>query len=683
MKLKLFTLLFSSSVAFGQDESKSNVVQELEPIVVESSPLSPSVSEATQAWSVLDGRKLDRARANTIGETLANEPGVSQSFFGPSASRPIIRGLDKNRVQMLQNGVSSFDVSAASEDHAVPMDPLLIERIEILRGANALLYGGNAIGGAVNVIDRSIPTSPGSTGASFLSGYTSANKGWNAGVRASGGNDTFGFQINGLKKEYWEYDSPNGKIKNSMGDSSSIGFGASRFLENGYAGLSFSRYDKTYNVPGEHAESKSRIEMKNDRFEARSEIEIAGSDWLQSIDLNIGYGDYEHSEIGLENGAFETHSTYLMEGVEGRVVLKHELGGLNGALGFHGRVNDFKVVGEGIFGGSSGTNSAISSEESTELAVFLIEQFDLNEKTQVNGGVRLENLDRDFTGVADRDDSAFSASAGFVHVLNELWNLSGNLNYSERTPDSAELYSDGAHHATESYEIGSPGLDTEKARGVEIVLRRTSGKVTGQISGFYTKFNNYVFLEDTGVERDEDGNLEPAGGFPAGTEELPERKYESAKAKFYGLEMELDWLALENPGWSLLVSAFGDTVRAQNKTEGTHLPRIAPARLGVGFEIQQEKLDFGMDLKRSFKQDKISVHAGGGGGHSHAETATPAYTMLNAFASYDLDVLDSQGQVFVRGYNLTDELAQVHTSFLKDSAPLPGRSVEIGLKFDF
>jgi len=684
MKLYFTAFFISTSLVFSQEKQ----INELDALTIESSPLNPVTGESTQAWSVLDGQKLERVRANTLGETLANEPGISQSFFGPSSSRPIIRGLDKNRIRILQNGVGSFDVSASSEDHAVPVDALLIDRIEVLRGSSALLYGGSAIGGVVNVIDRSIPTRSyaGSSGGTLRSSYNSVNKGWNAGAIGYAGSELLSFQINGLSRDFSEYNSPLGKIKNSMGESSNIGFGGSHIMENGYAGLSYSRYENTYGIPGEHAENKSRIEMKSDRFEARSEIEIINSEWLQSIEVNLGYGDYQHSEIGMEDGVlpFETHSTYLREGIEGRIVLMHEVGPLTGALGFHGYLDDFKIQGEeSIFAGSSGTNPAISSEDSRRLAIFLVEEFQLNENTQANGGVRWENLDRDFAGAADRDDSAWSASVGLAHELSEMWNISGNLNYSERLPETSELYSDGAHHATEGYEIGNPALNRETAVGVEVILRRTVGKVTGQVSGFYTEFKNYAFLEDTGVERDTEGNLEPVGGFPAGTEELPERVYESAKAKFYGLEIEIDWLVLENPGWSLLLSAYGDTVRAKNETEGSNLPRISPARLGFGFEIEQEKLNFGMDLKRTFKQDKISEHAGSGGGHGHAETATPAHSMLNAFASYDLEVLDSKGEVFVRGYNLTDELAKVHTSFLKDSAPLPGRSVEIGLSFNF
>ena len=694
MKFKSITLLLSSSLAFGQNEAQPNNVEELEPIVVESSPLAPSVSDSTQAWSVLSGDDLKKSKGATIAETLSETPGVSQTGFGPSANRPIIRGLDKFRVRVLQNGTDTFDVSAQSEDHAVPIDPLMVDRIEVLRGASALLYGGSAIGGVVNVIDRSIPSSPyDDPVASLLSSYNSVNDGWNYGATAFGSSGKLNFQINGSKRDYNDYDAPSfftedhhtgavsgpfDSVKNSHGVSSSIGFGGSYMLDSGYAGLSFTRHVNDYGVPGEHAESDTLIEMESDRFEFRTEFDVAGSDWLNGVTLNFGYGDYKHSESGYEteNNVTEwhTHATYLREGFEGTIVLSHEIGELNGVIGFHGLIDEFKIVGEeSIFGGASNTNPAISSEDRTKLGVFIIEEYQLDEKTKVNGGVRLDHIDKDFEGVPDRDDSAFSASLGFNRILSELWSLGGNLNYTERVPDSAELFSDGAHHATESFEIGNSALGKEPARGVEVLVRRTSGKVTGQLTGFYTKFNNYIFLEETGVERDPDGNTPPA----AGAEELPEKIYEAAKAKFYGLEIEVDWLAIENPGWSMLLSAYGDALRATNESEGTNLPRIAPARLGLGFEVRQGKLDYGMRLTRSMKQDKVAVHG------AHSEEPTAAYSLLNAFASYYVDFGGSLGELFVRGYNLTDELAYNHASVLKQYAPLPGRSVEVGFKFDF
>jgi iron complex outermembrane recepter protein len=710
MKFQFITLLLSSSLAFGQDGAQTKKVEELDPIVVESSPLSPSVSESTQAWSVLSGDELEKAKGATIAETLSETPGVSQTGFGPSSNRPIIRGMDKFRVRILQNGTDAFDVSAQSEDHAVPVDPLLVDRIEVLRGASALLYGGSAIGGVVNVIDRSIPTSQyGAPGTSLLSSYSSVNDGWNYGATAFGSSGKLNFQINGSKRDYNDYDTPSfytedhhsgvisgpfNAVANSHGESSSIGFGGSYMLDFGYAGLSFSRYENDYGVPGEHAADETIIKMESDRFEFRSEIEVSGSEWLNSIELNFGYGDYKHSETDVSG----THATFLREGYEGRISLDHEIGELSGVFGLHGLFDEFKIEGhESILSGltktwsdataaattvSDPSNPGIAGEDSRRIALFLIEEYDLDDITTLNGGIRWENQDRDYQGASDRDDSTFSASGGVSRDVNELWNISGNLSYSERTPDTAELYSDGPHHATESFEIGNPNLDTESAVGVEIIVRKTMGKVTGQFSAFHTKFNNYVFLEEVSPEqeRDEEGNLKndvvypgALDGFPAGTEGLPVKEYESIKAEYQGLEVEIDWLAMENPGWGLLLSAYGDLLRGKNKTEGGNLSRIPATRFGLGFEVQQDKLDFGAKLIRSFKQDKLGHH----------EETSPAYSLLNAYASYDVSLGDSAGQVFLRGYNLTDELAYNHASLLKQFSPLPGRSVEIGLKFDF
>ena len=721
MKYKLLSFLLTASLGFAQEKAADKAITELDALTIESTPLGTKSNQSTQAWSVLTDKELERAKGTTIAETLMDTPGVSQTHFGPSANRPIIRGMDKFRVRVLQNGTDSFDVSAQSEDHAVPIDPLMVERIEILRGSSALLHGGSAIGGVVNVIDRSIPTSPyDSPGASLRSSYTSVNDGWNYGAMAFGGSDKLSFQINGFKRDYNDYDAPTfytedhhdvnaspegpfGNVKNSHGVSSSVGLGGSYILDSGFAGFNFSSYNNDYGVPGEHAESDTLIEMKNDRFEFRSEIEISDSGWLTGVDLNIGYGDYQHSESGYETennvSEWHTHSTYFREGFEGKIAFKHEIGDLRGVFGIHGLFDEFKIVGEeSIFGGlsrswndqntstfsddtnySDPSNPSIQGEESSRISLFLIEEYDLSEDTTLNAGIRWESIKREYQGAADRDDTTFSASGGVSHDFSELWNLSGNVSYSERTPDSAELYSDGAHHATEAYEIGNSNLKNESAMGVEIIVRKTVGKVTGQFSAFHTKYNDYIFLEhNEGVERGTDGNPPRVGvyggdGFAPGVEGLEEKAYEAVDAEFQGLEVEIDWLAMENPGWDLLLSFYGDTLRGKNKTEGGNLPRIPASRLGIGFEVMLEKLDFGMKLTRSLKQDNLGDD----------EEVTPAFSLLNAFASYDVSFGDSVGELFVKGSNLTDELAYNHASVLKQFAPLPGRGVEIGLKFDF
>ena len=463
MKFYTVPLLLSIPLAFAQGQKNKQPVEQLDALVVESTALDSKLSDVTQSAVVLEGDRLEKIKAGTIAETLADQPGINQSHFGPSANRPIIRGLDKNRVRMLKNGTDVFDVSAQSEDHAVPADALLVDRIEVLRGSSALLYGGSAVGGAVNVIDRSIPTRlfKDSPEGSVRSGYNSANDGWNYGAVGYAGTDSLSFQINGFKREFEDYEVPSftlpdgskaTKVVNSKGESSSYGLGGTHLWDGGYAGISFSTYENTYGVPGEHADSETRIELESDRFEARSELEINDSAWLTGIEFNLGYGDYRHDEIGKHDGEdeFETHATYLREGLEARAVFKHELGKLRGGLGFHGLFDELKVRGEEngtIYSGVSGENRAITAEYSSRLAIFLVEEYDINDELTLNGGIRWESLQREFQGgLPDRDDSIFSASGGLSRDLGEGWNLSGNLSYTERAPDTAELYSDGPHH---------------------------------------------------------------------------------------------------------------------------------------------------------------------------------------------------------------------------------------------
>ena len=256
MKSLKIPILLSLPLAFAQGAKAQQSPEQLDALVVESSPLNTNINEYTQGVNILEKDELDKARGATIAETLSDIPGVAESYFGPNANRPIIRGLDKNRVRMLQNGVDTFDVSAQSEDHAVPVDPLLVERIEVLRGSSALSYGSSSIGGAVNVIDRSIPTQPfGRTGASFRSSYNSVNEGLNYGAIGFTGNDSWSFQINGSAQDFENYDAPDFKVnddasststvENTYGESETIGFGGARHWKGGYAGFSFSNYENT------------------------------------------------------------------------------------------------------------------------------------------------------------------------------------------------------------------------------------------------------------------------------------------------------------------------------------------------------------------------------------------------------------------------------------------------------
>jgi iron complex outermembrane receptor protein len=677
MKLKTFriysSVFLTASMVFGHGEDHEPMpVYELEPFVIQSSPLAPEVSDLTQAWCIHQGKELDWIRGQTIGDTLAFDAGVAQSYYGPNASRPIIRGLDGPRVRVLQNGLDTFDVSAASVDHAVAVDPMLIERVEVLRGSSALLYGANAIGGVVNTIDETIPSHSHGMNSQTRFGYTGVNDGWNTGGVGFVDAGSFVFQVNGTYRETDDYDVPDFRlpdgtktdfIANSGSETWTAGIGGSYLFENGYAGIAYSHFNTEYGVPNEEAPT---IQLERDRYEFRGTIAPKSVDWLNNIDLQFAYGNYRHDEIESDG---EIAATFEREGLESRVSLLHSFGDLEGVFGFQGNFDEVSVSGEeNFFAGASGRNPTIARENAQRLALFVMEDYTLSPKWSLNGGVRLESFLRQLKGTDDRNDFSTSVSSGIVFKPVEGWSISGNLNYTERQPETAELFSDGPHLATGAYEIGDSSLDKESALGIEAILRRTEGPVTGQVSVFYTDFDDYIFLADTGNE------LNPEGNVPApGDEALAERIYQGVSAEFYGVEAEIEWNVLEAGDLTIDLQSFGDMLWAKNTSENANLPRIPPWRIGGRFDIQYQAYSLILGLTHNGEQTRTAPE----------EDSTDAFTLLTVRAAYNWRTEHTDTELFVRVNNLTNELAQVHTSFLRDTAPLPGRSIDLGLSVRF
>lgn len=682
MKFKTFGIYLSAlstavTLLGHGDQDESSSFYELDPVVVQSSPLAPEIGDLTQAWCVHKSEELDWIRAQTIGETLAFDPGVTQSYYGPNASRPIIRGLGDQRVRVLQNGLDTFDVSAASVDHAVAVDPMLTERIEVLRGSSALLYGANAIGGIVNTIDRTIPTHADGEPVSGQTRveYTGVNDGLNAGGVAFVESGSFVFQANGTYRETSNYDVPDfqlpdgtrvDSIANSQSESWTAGFGGSYLFDNGYVGAAYSHFDTEYGVPNEEAPT---IELERDRFELRGAMAPEAMEWISNIELQFAYGDYSHSEVESDG---EIAVTFEREGLESRAAVLHSFGDLKGVFGFQGNFDELSVSGEeNFFAGASGVNPAIAGEDAQRLALFVMEQYELTSKLNLNGGVRLESFLRQFQGADNRDDFTVSASGGVVFRLADGWSIGGNLNYTEREPETAELFSDGPHLATGAFEIGDPSLDKEIAYGTEVILRRTEGALTGAFSAFYTRFDDFIFLADTGRTVDEEG-AEVINPSP-GEKTLAERAYEAVSAEFYGLEAEVEWSVLEANDWAVDLRGFGDVIRAKNTSDNTNLPRTPPWRIGTGVNVQYRDFSLFVDATHTGEQNRTAP----------GEDSTGSYTLLGMRAAYNWKTDHAESELFVRVRNLTDDLAQVHTSFLRDTAPLPGRSVDVGVNVRF
>lgn len=652
---------------------------ELQPQVITANPLGTQLAAPS---SVLEGDQLTLQQKGSLGETLNTQPGVASTWFGPGASRPVIRGLDGDRIRILRNGVGALDASSLSYDHAVPLDPVNVERVEIVRGPAALLYGGNAIGGVVNTFDNRIPDAPveGIHGAGELRYGGAATTRSSAGKLEAGDGrfalhlDANSRQFNDLRipgyarsSKVRDADEPGGRhrLENSDGRQDGGALGGSYNWEHGYAGLSYSRYDANY---GSVAEPGVRLAMEQDHYAFASELrDLDGP--FSSLKFDAGYTDYQHQE--LEGG--EVHTTFKNKGYEARVEARHQpLGPVEGVIGAQVSRNEFSALGEEAFVPKTDTDS---------LALFVLEQWKATDRLDLSLGARLEHtrVDPDSQGSerfaqADSASSftAASLSSGAVYQLTPIWSLAASLGYTERAPTFYELYANGAHVATGTFEVGDPGLSKEKAISSDLALRFDNGTHKGSVGVFYSHFSNYIGLLASGNLREgHDHDHDPGHGHDH--EDIPEYLYHGVRARFYGLEAQDRWQLLENAYGSFALELSGDYTRAKNLDTGEDLPRIAPLRLNSGLAWNLDRWQARLDVQHASSQHRKPAN----------ETSTEGYTTLGASVGYRFEVGQSEWLAFVRGENLTDQTVRYASSILRDIAPAPGRSVEVGLRTTF
>lgn len=679
---------------------------QLPPVVVTGNPLGSELFELVQPISILSGEELFQLRRSTIGETLNGLPGVRSTGFGPNASRPVIRGLDSDRIRILQNGTSVQDASSLSFDHAVAVDPLVVERAEVVRGPAALLYGGSAVGGVVNLIDNRIPQSAvqGFSGRGETR-FGGAEREKSSGVVLEAGNGRLALHADAYTRDTddLKIKGPNisprlqaidparvvtqGTLPNSASRSSGGAVGVALTWERGYAGISYSGFDSHY---GTVAEPNGVIDMKSNRLDLAGELrDISG--FITAAKFKFGRTDYEHNEIDL--GVVGT--TFRSRGYDSRVEFTHaKFGPLTGAFGLQMSDLDFSAVGAEAFIPSTNTNAR---------ALFIYEEAQFG-KLKLSFGGRHEGTDVRAEGGGPlvttgpntgnpRFDPAqkrnFSTNNG---ALGALWNFTPSLAlavngaWNERAPTFYELFANGPHLATAAYEVGNATFSKEKSTGLDAALRMKSGTGVGNISGsvsvFQNRFKNFVTLFDAGNRRGADGELNPvdangdgrADG--SGAEILRELQYRAVPARFRGAEVEGKIRVLEQGASTLDVQLKFDTVRAENLSTGLPLPRIAPRRFNVGLDYRHNAFGARLD----------ATHVAGQGRVASGELPTDGYTMLNAGVSYQIKMpLASLGKVdlFARGVNLLNEDARNHGSFLKDIAPLGKRSAQVGARVQF
>jgi iron complex outermembrane receptor protein len=753
----LVLLALSSQNSVAADKPTQKDENSIEKLIITASPLGRSVLQSTTPVTILSGNELEMNQAATLGETLNSVPGVNSTYFGPVASSPIIRGLDGPRVKIVQNGMDSSDASRVGPDHVATTEASTATQIEVLRGPSTLLYGSGAIGGVVNVVDNRLPK----TREEGMRGRVSALHDTVSNERTistdlNGGKDNLAWHFDGFSRKTDDYDIPDfiledgdkvDSIENSSIDSQGFTFGAGWIGDDVTVSFAYGRLDTDYGIPGhshgdheehddeheeegeehhdEHGEEELGEEgvfarLKQDRFQ--SVIDWTNlSGWFTEAHWHNAYTDYAHSEI--EEG--EVGTTFENTSVESRLWAKHQaVAGWEGVVGFHYTQSDFSAEGEEAFTPSTDTTSS---------ALFVLEEKTVGDFLW-QAGARIERVshtpDNRFFINSEVDANfgeisynASSLSAGFVYQLDNNQSFAANYARSERAPSAAEIFSNGIHISTSTYEVGA-GYDLiiddsdpddiefsvvqsnsevkkEKSNNIDLTYRIQTEHLNANFSVFYNQIDDYLFQQNTGLEfHDHEGEEhegeehegeehegeehegeEHEGEEHEGEEHEGEEHEEEGQAVFafnqqdaelYGFEADIDWHLNDH----LRLSAFTDLTRAKlnrNDDGSRNLPRIPAMRVGAELHWEQDNWHAELGAIHYAQQDRIAEF----------ETQTDGYTIVSAAFNYYVSLADTDLTLYIKGNNLTNRLAKVHSSFLKDQAPLPARSFVMGAKVSF
>ena len=646
---------------------------ELDAITVHSTIFEgQAVDEFAQSVDVLHGEKLKKKQANTIGETVNNELGVSSTYFAPATSRPIIRGLGSNRVRVLQNGLGSLDASSLSEDHAVSIEPYFADQVEILRGPATLRYGPGAIGGVVNVINNRIPTSLDNGAFEFngLVEHATVSDGNTAALELNGVMNSFAWHVDGLSRDTNDYDidgfanedEPENKhrLSNSDLETDSYSLGGSFIRDNGMVGVAFNRLDSNYGIPGAE-EGDIRIDLKQYRYEGQAEI-YNPMNGIESISLRSTFNNYRHFEIE-ESGEIAT--AFDNEELETRLEIVNDINDQwHNAFGFQYNDREFSAIGEEAF---------IQPVDEQRYGLFAISHFH-NDTWDIEAGLRFDRDEFEPDSGEDEEFSVFSLSLGAQRKFFNNTQLNVYAARSERAPQEVALYADGPHLATLTFESGSTDIDKETSYNIELGLEQANERYSWKINTYYNYIDDFIYLasidnnSDGIADRvDEEGMFDPMG-------ELLSGAYANEDAIFYGIEVEFQTSLIETETYHFDGRVFGDYVRAEFDDDDLgNVPRITPARLGVGIEGTSGTWLGNIDL--IFVTDQNN--------EADLETHTDGYTMLNAGISKTVYAGDTDVNLFFKAENLLDEDARQHTSFQKDRVVLPGRNLVFGLSLDY
>jgi iron complex outermembrane receptor protein len=611
--------------------------------VLSVSPNARPQFESYQPTTVLDGQELAKTLEATVAATLSEAPGVALREFGPGPARPIIRGLDGDRVSVLEDGQRMGDLSSQSGDHSVPTNPAAARKIEVVRGPATLLYGANAIGGLVNVITDSIPTQP----ANGTSGNITLNFGSNGGAAGGAGdfhvgNGTFALHFGGAGNRTGNYTTPEGEIDNSQSRMGMGQVGGSWTGANSYVGASYGYDDSRYGIPIVE-EGQIQLTPKRHSFSARAGGQNLGG-WLQSYRATLGVRKYEHSEL---EGA-EIGTTFHNDTLEGELLLSHKrVGRLVGSFGGWFLNRAFEAIGE----------EALSPPvDQQAFAGFVYEEIEAPHATLQFGG-RLDHASYEPQGgLRARDFNEFSGSVGLLlkpQAANDNLVLAMNVARAARYPALEELYYFGPHPGNLAFEIGNEDLEAEHALGFDVSVRGRGSRFEGELTFFRNDISNYIFREPT-------GEIE---------EEFPVVENVAADSVLTGFEAHAD-VKLTN---ELTAEVTFDMVRGELKDSGDPLPRIPPQRILGGLTYQRNAFQIGGSVQAVAKQGRVFGE----------ELATDGYTTAKFFASYSFNRGGVLNTITARLDNATDKSYRNHLNYLKDLLPEVGRSFKVVYSMGF
>ncbi len=657
-------------------------VQHLDKFVVSAGHDPKTAFDVAQGTSVLAGEELHRLIQSTVGETLSSTPGVSSTYYGPGASRPVIRGLGGDRVRVLDNGIGTLDASTISPDHNTAIEPLFASRMEVLRGPSTLLYGSSAVGGVVNVIDNAVPDqAPDGRTHGDVEVRAGGAARETAGVASvGGGRGSFATRVNLLKQHtrdvavpgFARIDAeapprqPRGTLPGSATDSQSGSIGGGYFWTQGRAGAALSRYESDYGVPTGETPATS-IQMRRTRLDLEAEVNQATSFW-RSVKARFGASRYHHAEL---SGGDTINTRFTNNAWEGRLELGHAPAGpVSGTIGIQAAQSDFAAAGAEVATPPSLTRSG---------ALFALEELMLGRTTTVQLGARYEGqyirlgevpAGRPAVGGFSaqtgerKGHDGLSGSLGIVVHPAADWAIAASLALSERLPTNQELFSNGPHAGTRAYEIGNHALTRERSLGLDLSVRRRAGFVTGSIGAFINRFRNFIFEQEL-----------PAGTIPESWNEegLTPYQFVATDARFVGGEAELRLHLMESDGRRLYFEFSSDRVRATETRTRRPLPRIPGTRHGARLGYEDGRWHALIELRHVEAQDRTAPD----------EAPTAAYTLVNASVSRLFPGPRLSWELFVRGRNLNNAEAREHTSFLKAFAPLPGRGFLAGVRLTF